>query len=801
MPIYSNGTPITGSNGDDYIAAYGPVDTIINAGNGNDVVYGDYSDFFLGMDSSALAAAANVITNPSYSALWTRSENPDIVNSTTVTHASVLIDGGLAGQQGWMAITVAAGDIITLDVDYGGNTGLDTDTTLRIFANDGTTQLAYNDDAPLDPGSSSSFDSGLTYTFTLGGTYFVRIGDIGGAAGNFAANDSFILNILLTGQAAGATVADGNDTINGGDGNDVLMGLGGNDIINGGIGIDDMRGGAGIDTLLLAGSGYTGFVNVDLAAGTISSVASIERAEGFENVTGTDTTRDNITGTEVNNILLGLGGADELSGEGGNDSLTGGTGIDILRGGSGFDYFLHTSANENEIGEVYDGGADLDTISIDHQAAGYTLNLRDDFLTSIESFEMGETGSNFAGIVQVNAAQFGTGLSTYLSIIGSFLSDSNDVFEITMGTVNSFDANNLGIYSFDSANDVVRIVGDSDYEIIGGSSVNDDISGGEGEDYIRGSYGNDILHGDDGIDTLSGGAGNDTIYGGADDDTIFGGIAQVDATETGNDFLYGNDGLDSIYGNGGDDLIVGGLGADFLIGGTGNDTLYGGLSAVDTTDLSDDFMRGGDGTDLVYGNNGNDKILGGAGIDTLYGGEGNDTLYGGALLVDATDIRDFVYGGNGNDDIRGNGGDDFLFGEAGDDSVIGGLGDDYIAGGIGNDYLRGGDGADGFIFNTALDAATNMDTIQAFVLNIDDIFLSQTIFSNIGATLDAAEFQLGLAANDASDRIIYNSATGQLFYDANGNVNGSTDQVQFAQMTVATGALPALTINDFIMIA
>ena len=316
-------------------------------------------------------------------------------------------------------------------------------------------------------------------------------------------------------------------------------------------------------------------------------------------------------------------------------------------------------------------------------------------------------------------------------------------------------------------------------------SLIENATGGAGADTIIGNAADNVL---------SGGAGNDTISGGGGNDTIYGGAGAVDATETGNDTLSGGDGADSIYGNGGNDVITGGTGADFLIGGTGNDTLYGGLNATDTTDLCDDFMRGGDGTDTLYGNSGNDTVLGGAGVDTIYGGDGNDILYGGAFLVDATDSGDFIYGGAGNDDIRGNGGDDVLYGEAGDDSIIGGIGDDYIFGGFGNDYLRGGDGADRFIFETALNATTNVDTIQNFVVNVDDIYLSQAIFTGIGATLDADEFQIGVA-DAATDRIIYDQTTGQLFYDSNGNASGGC--TLFAILNPGT----ALTINDFAMVA
>ena len=57
--------------------------------------------------------------------------------------------------------------------------------------------------------------------------------------------------------------------------------------------------------------------------------------------------------------------------------------------------------------------------------------------------------------------------------------------------------------------------------------------------------------------------------------------------------------------------------------------------------------------------------------------------------------------------------------------------------------------------------------------------------------LNPNAFATGSAAADADDRIVYNNATGQLFYDADGN--GGIAAVQFA--TLATGL--ALTASDF----
>ena len=52
----------------------------------------------------------------------------------------------------------------------------------------------------------------------------------------------------------------------------------------------------------------------------------------------------------------------------------------------------------------------------------------------------------------------------------------------------------------------------------------------------------------------------------------------------------------------------------------------------------------------------------------------------------------------------------------------------------------------------------------------------------------------GAAAADGNDRIVYNAATGQLFYDADGNGAGAA--LLFATLQGA----PALTAADFLVI-
>jgi serralysin len=334
------------------------------------------------------------------------------------------------------------------------------------------------------------------------------------------------------------------------------------------------------------------------------------------------------------------------------------------------------------------------------------------------------------------------------------------------------------------------IYGRGGTDTLSGGAGADTIYGGTGvsdatdlTDTINGDAGNDILHGNGGDDTIYGGADSDTVYGGGGSDTIYGGTSISDAANE-IDELRGQSGDDTIYGNGGDDQIYGGFGFDNIFGGAGNDTIFGGNLLADSTD-SADTIDGGAGNDIISGNGGIDIIYGGADSDTIRGGADNDVIYGGSSATDAADIAD---------ELRGESGNDTIYGAGGGDTIIGGIGTDILYGGIGNDILTGGVDGDQFVFNTALNATNNADTITDFLINVDDIVLSQAIFAGISATLDATEFQIG-AADSTLDRIIYNQATGQLFYDSNGN--GAGGSTLFATVTAGT----ALTINDFVMVA
>ncbi len=120
-----------------------------------------------------------------------------------------------------------------------------------------------------------------------------------------------------------------------------------------------------------------------------------------------------------------------------------------------------------------------------------------------------------------------------------------------------------------------------------------------------------------------------------------------------------------------------------------------------------------------------------------------------------------------------------------------------VHGGDGNDTLIAGPHTDKFVFDTTLNAATNVDRVKHFDPGTDKLILDQTFFpalSGLG-TLTGAEFHKGAHAHDADDRIVYNKATGALLYDSNGNANGG--EVKFAKLDKHLN----LHHDDFIVVA
>ena len=142
-------------------------------------------------------------------------------------------------------------------------------------------------------------------------------------------------------------------------------------------------------------------------------------------------------------------------------------------------------------------------------------------------------------------------------------------------------------------------------------------------------------------------------------------------------------------------------------------------------------------------------------------------------------------------------GNDFITGNAGMNSMIGGTGLDTLNGGAGNDTLTGGDNNDYFVFNNL----SGVDLITDFQSGGDKIVLSRTVFNSLGSltTLSDTQFYANAGAVsgfDASDRIIYNTTTGDIYYDTNGNASGGSTLI------VSLGVShPTLLNTDFILVA
>ena len=336
---------------------------------------------------------------------------------------------------------------------------------------------------------------------------------------------------------------------------------------------------------------------------------------------------------------------------------------------------------------------------------------------------------------------------------------------------------------------------------------NDTVTGGTGMDFLVGGAGDDSLNGGAGDDSYIGGSGNDTIV----DDRGGNDIANYNVATDVTDSVNLGDGSDVVSvtaaagtqirltftssevgnGNANDSNTManqdGGLALRFQTeDGTG--ALTGTVSRFDDEGIT--FVASDGVTfevrDLVSGASRGDHFE----VVTL-GTSGNDTL----TAVQA-DRPYYFNAGGGNDNVSGGNGMDFLVGGSGDDVLASGKGNDTFIAGSGNDLVSGASGLDIFIFNSALNATTNVDEITDFSHLDDTIQLDDAVFAGLTTGALAAEaFALSTEAEEADDRIIYNQSTGEVFFDADGGTRD--DLTLFATISNKPGDLAA---DDFLVI-
>ena len=203
-------------------------------------------------------------------------------------------------------------------------------------------------------------------------------------------------------------------------------------------------------------------------------------------------------------------------------------------------------------------------------------------------------------------------------------------------------------------------------------------------------------------------------------------------------------------------------------------------------------LNGGDGNDVLNGFAGADTMIGGLGFDTYFvdnvgdvvtetSGTGNDTINSSVTYTMPLNVENLFLIGTAAINGTGNGIANTIKGNSANNQLNGGAANDILDGGTGINTLTGGAGNDVFRFSTL----GHTDTITDYSVPEDTVQLDNAVFTALGATgtLAATQFKVGAAAADADDFVIYNSTTGKLLYDADGNGAGAAIQVA----TIGTG--------------
>jgi Ca2+-binding RTX toxin-like protein len=395
-----------------------------------------------------------------------------------------------------------------------------------------------------------------------------------------------------------------------------------------------------------------------------------------------------------------------------------------------------------------------------------------------------------------------------------------------------------------------------------GSAFNDALIGTAGDNVLIGGGGDDLLIGFLGANTFDGSAGSDTVsYAsvrfGADVDLAIGGpqithadsfgvvasdtlvgIENLIGSESWGDTLKGDSGANRLMGGGGWDVLMGRGGDDILDGGSATDTAsYADAASGVTVDLAiagpqetgegadalisienltgsefADTLKGDGGWNHLIGGGGNDILMGRGGSNILDGGAGVDTVSYDGASVGVTVELGSVSGGHGSGDgfdslisiesAVGSSFADTLIGDGGANALDGSAGNDHLTGSLGRDTLTGGAGSDMFDFNALAESGVgtgNRDTITDFRPGVDDIDLS-TIDANTARGGDQS-FSFGGTGE-------FRGKAGELRYqtfDQPGTANditvvtGDVDGDRVADFEIEISGIVQLTKNDFLL--
>jgi len=624
----------------------------------------------------------------------------------------------------------------------------------------------------------------------------------------------------------------GNDSLDGGAGNDTLEGGTGNDTLDGGSGNNNLIGGSGNDTYI---------INHLLDLATEKNNEGIDHIQtslqffdlidyiNIENLTYIGTGNTSLIGNDVDNKIYGGSGSDLMEGGGGSDELYGGDGMDLLLGFYFYEDDDVDGSNSDLSREIleYEKNNSIDKL---YGGRGNDIYVLDSWVNLANVFENTNEG------IDTIFGSIPTGLTTYTipNNIENYISDTsisnNGIYQYV--TINGNELDNIIKTSSDSStypgsgdpdkliswifeNSMLNTIDETwvSYEKFYGLGGNDTLLGGAGNDFLDGGADNDILRGGLDHDILDGGAGTDT--GDYSDKTT---AVVVRLNQSADATVFVNNAAEDTIKN--IENVTSGSGADQLTGDALANTLKGGAG--------NDVINGGKGHDTLDGGAGNDTLLGGAGNDTYFVDSKSDRVYettttsssnttnaGGtdrifstvSLSLDAYNgvrfVENLTLTGTAAINGTGNARANTITGNSAANTLNGGAGNDILNGGLGNDILTGGTGIDYFDFTSALNRTTNVDTITDFSRTDDLIRLDNAVMAGLGTTtgaLTGAAFVSGAgrtAAADASDRIIYNTTTGDLYYDADGTGNSSAIKIA---LIGTSPSRPVLDHTDFLII-
>ncbi|WP_415891745.1 hypothetical protein ACMXYN_10320 [Neptuniibacter sp. PT8_73] len=465
----------------------------------------------------------------------------------------------------------------------------------------------------------------------------------------------------------------GNDTIDGRAGDDALYGDSGDDFLIGGSGNDLLDGGSDTDSVSYY-DGATSGINVDLSIATAQSIGSA----------GTDTliSIENLYATDFNDELYGNSDANYLRGYDGHDLLDGRGGNDTMRGDAGNDLYI-----VRESGDIVEEFADEGIDQVSSYLSSYTLGAHVEYGQIMSSGAANLTGNSLDNYIYA-----GTGDNV---IDGDSGSDAISYLYAASGVtvdLSLSSAQNTVGSGIDTLFSIEHLFGSNFDDVLYGSTDSNYLRGYGGDDTLRGgASGDNYLIGDEGDDALIGGTDNDAFDGGAGSDL-------VSYYETATSGISIDLALNS---------------AQSSTGGSGTDTLIS-IERLDATDFDDvlygnsqaNILKGFEGDNILHGRDGNDTLIGGTGDDTFNGGTGADTVsyYDSATSGISIDLSlssaQSSTGGSGTDTLisierlYATDFDDSLYGTDKANILVGYDGNDYLDGRAGNDTMRGGDGDD-----------------------------------------------------------------------------------------------------------